>query len=262
VTVVRNAADDLDRTCRSLEPFAGRFTHVVMDGASDDETLVVAGQWAGVLGSEVYSEPDNGPYEAMNKALDLIDPASFVWFMNAGDRIPDSPAFDAVDDWLEHGSGVWCFGKVRMVLPYSSVSRVPQQGAFSRTRYAYSRMHICHQSVVAQSDALRKLGGFSDAYPVFADFNLLLRLSAVAEPSQLDVTLSEYNLGGLSSRHPWRNHLEQAAARRTGLELGGVKLLADYLYLCGCLGSFGLKTAVGHLRRIAGFAGSGRRTVL
>lgn len=248
VTVVHDAADELDRTCRSLEPFVGRFEHLIIDGGSTDDTIDVARRWAAVLGSTVCSEPDRGPYDAMNKALGMIDPDAYVWFVNAGDRIPDNRAVVAVEDWIRSGSGRWCFGAVLMISPERASGYVPRQGDFSTFRYAYSRIHICHQSVIAQCRALVELGGFSSAYPIFADFHLLVRLSRIAQPERLNVILSEYESTGLSSRHPWRNHFEQAAARRDALGLSGLEAVADYAFLAYCLLSFGMKRLVARVR--------------
>lgn len=230
VTVVRNAAADLDRTCESLQSFAGRFQHLIVDGASTDGTVDMANAWAKQLGSTVISEPDDGPYAAMNTALQRLDPEAFVWFMNAGDTVAGVTAFERVEGCVAEPAAEWCFGAVRIFPDDGQRCYIPHQGRFSTLRYAYARMHICHQSVIVRARHLQRLGGFDVRFPVYADFHLLLRLSLASKPRVLTQVLSHVAGGGISSRNPRRNIHEQAVARRNALQLAGIRMLADQIF--------------------------------
>jgi glycosyltransferase involved in cell wall biosynthesis len=69
ITITYNAANELPATMRSVaEQSFTDFEHLIIDGASKDNTLEVAKS----LGTEmmtIYSEPDKGLYDAMNKGL-------------------------------------------------------------------------------------------------------------------------------------------------------------------------------------------------
>ncbi len=91
VTIVRNDTPGLQLTLLSVrEQSFQSFTHVIIDGASDDGT----GQFATLLirhgGTTIFvSEPDRGIYDAMNKGLAMTT-TPWVLFMNAGDRFCSS----------------------------------------------------------------------------------------------------------------------------------------------------------------------------
>jgi glycosyltransferase involved in cell wall biosynthesis len=69
ITVSYNSAATIANTLRSLKPQNhGDCEHIVIDGASKDETLAVVQHERQHL-ARVVSEPDKGIYDAMNKGL-------------------------------------------------------------------------------------------------------------------------------------------------------------------------------------------------
>ena len=77
ITICYNAATTISRTLRSVT--AQTYPHIqylVIDGASKDNTLELVRELAPK--AEVYSEPDKGIYDAMNKVLDRA-PGDYVW---------------------------------------------------------------------------------------------------------------------------------------------------------------------------------------
>ncbi|MDE6342699.1 MAG: glycosyltransferase [Muribaculaceae bacterium] len=91
ITITFNAAETLPLTLKSIaEQTFADFEHLVIDGASTDDTILVARRM-GRPGVRIVSEPDKGLYDAMNKGLRLAK-GSYVLFLNSGDRFhaPDS----------------------------------------------------------------------------------------------------------------------------------------------------------------------------
>lgn len=84
ITITYNASACLAPTMNSVKCQSFRdFEHIIIDGASSDDTLSVARR----LGGEnlrILSEPDSGLYDAMNKGLKLAK-GEYVLFLNAGD---------------------------------------------------------------------------------------------------------------------------------------------------------------------------------
>lgn len=94
ITVTYNAAQTLPATLASVkEQTCGMYEYIVMDGVSTDRTLKLAID-AGIPQARIYSSPDKGIYDAMNKAMDLAT-GQYLIFLNAGDAF-HSP------DTLEH----------------------------------------------------------------------------------------------------------------------------------------------------------------
>lgn len=94
ITVTYNAADTLPATLASVkEQTCGMYEYIVMDGVSTDRTLKLAID-AGIPRARIYSSPDKGLYDAMNKAMALAT-GQYLIFLNSGDAF-HSP------DTLEH----------------------------------------------------------------------------------------------------------------------------------------------------------------
>ncbi len=89
ITVTYNAAEVLPPTLQSIkEQTFTDFEHLVIDGASRDNTLDVARN-AGIEQMVIHSEPDKGLYDAMNKSIARAR-GEFLIFLNAGDSFASS----------------------------------------------------------------------------------------------------------------------------------------------------------------------------
>ena len=89
ITITFNAEGCLRTTLQSVASQTERsFEHLIIDGASTDETLSVARKY-GVSGLRIISEPDDGLYYAMNKGLHAAR-GEYVIFLNAGDAFTAS----------------------------------------------------------------------------------------------------------------------------------------------------------------------------
>lgn len=88
ITVCYNAATTIASTLRSVTAQTyPHIEHIVIDGASTDSTLELVKQLAPT--AQLYSEPDRGIYDAMNKGLDRAT-GDYLWYMNAGDALPSA----------------------------------------------------------------------------------------------------------------------------------------------------------------------------
>lgn len=98
-TVTYNAAALMERTIASVEEQNYRHVeHIIVDGNSEDSTLELIHHYqernsVADIRHEIacLSEPDNGLYDAMNKAIDMAT-GHYIVFLNAGDRFhsPDT----------------------------------------------------------------------------------------------------------------------------------------------------------------------------
>lgn len=108
ITVVRNNLVGIKRTVRSLIAQIDQgFEYVVIDGGSSDGTLEFLQTVQRV--NKLVSEPDDGLYYAMNKALS-ISSGCYVYFLNAGDELLTADITQKVCRLLKsaHGAVVCC----------------------------------------------------------------------------------------------------------------------------------------------------------
>src|SRR6185295_16053283 len=82
VTVVRNGARTLRDCLRSVKSQTLAAEHLVIDGASSDETVSILEEEG--YGGRYVSEPDEGMYQAMNKGLAAAQ-GDVVGFLHSDD---------------------------------------------------------------------------------------------------------------------------------------------------------------------------------
>lgn len=86
ITITFNAAGNLVPTMDSVSSQSFRnFEHIIIDGASTDNTLGIARSYPGV---RILSEKDRGLYDAMNKGINMAR-GRYLLFLNAGDAFHD-----------------------------------------------------------------------------------------------------------------------------------------------------------------------------
>jgi glycosyltransferase involved in cell wall biosynthesis len=84
VTVVFNGVAEIERTIEStLVQTYPQLEYIVVDGGSNDGTQEAIEPYRSRLAAFV-SEPDDGVYDAMNKAIDLAS-GEYLLYMNSGD---------------------------------------------------------------------------------------------------------------------------------------------------------------------------------
>ena len=99
-TVTYNAESMLEPTLHSVEEQTHRnVEHLIVDGNSSDNTLELVREYLERNGAEaerheiiLVSEPDEGLYDAMNKALQKAT-GHYIVYMNAGDTFHSAEYF-------------------------------------------------------------------------------------------------------------------------------------------------------------------------
>ena len=98
ITVTYNAASVLKRTLDSVKAQSWQqIEHLIIDGASKDETISMAETYKAQCPYEVVilSEPDKGLYDAMNKGLRLAT-GDYLVFLNAGDTLHAADTLETI----------------------------------------------------------------------------------------------------------------------------------------------------------------------
>ena len=86
ITICYNAQSTISRTLESIQAQTYiDLEYLVIDGASRDATLELVSRLA--PRARVFSERDQGIYDAMNKGLKHAT-GDYVWYINAGDALP------------------------------------------------------------------------------------------------------------------------------------------------------------------------------
>lgn len=102
ITVCFNAALCIEETIKSvINQKYNDFEYIIVDGKSTDGTIQIIEKYQSNI-SKWISEPDNGIYNAMNKAVKMAN-GEYCIFMNAGDMFLNPLVLKQVSLFLEDG---------------------------------------------------------------------------------------------------------------------------------------------------------------
>lgn len=227
-TVCYNAGHLIGRTIKSVEQQDYKAVeHIIIDGNSQDETLAQIHfyQQRNSLSANQHdivcrSEPDQGIYDAMNKALRLAT-GDYILYLNAGDKFHSTDVLSRLDAMTEKTGS-------RKQLPaviYGDTDIVDRDGNFIRHRRLApperlswtsfkQGMLVCHQAFFVRIDIARKFSYDFEQYRLSADFDWCIRIMKEAARLKLPLTnahliVADYLEGGTSKQHHKDSLLER-----------------------------------------------------
>ena len=117
ITVTYNAAATIEATLLSVRQQTYRhFEHLIIDGASKDNTLYIIYKYKDDT-IKVFSEPDKGLYDAMNKGIRMAS-CDYLCFLNAGDTFHEVDTLEKIANTISttpHGLPSILYGETAIV---------------------------------------------------------------------------------------------------------------------------------------------------
>ncbi|MGJ8633863.1 MAG: glycosyltransferase [Luteolibacter sp.] len=214
VTVVRNAKEEFLETMASVvsQDFSN-FETVVVDGGSTDGTLDEIRKLDELIDCWV-SENDDGPYDAMNKAVDLAH-GEFVIFMNAGDQFCNKGSLRLLVEGAPDNAD-FIYGH-HIYLTADGIEEVHRAGDFTAISKGLKDGELPqnwlgkvpgHQVTLTRTKLLQE-HRFDTDFKIAADHELLCRMAKQGGKfHNANVIAAVYVAGGLSSRNLLRCILE------------------------------------------------------
>jgi glycosyltransferase len=174
--------------------------HVVIDGASKDDTVFVARQTLGE-GDVLVSEPDRGIYDALNKGIDHAS-GDVVGFLHSDDLLAHDEVLTKVAACFEDPLVGAVYGDLQYVNAADTgrVIRHWTSGDFSFTKLRRGWMPP-HPTFFMRRALYRELGGFDLSYRISGDYDALLRYlgSEKVKVTYLPEVLVKMRIGGASN---------------------------------------------------------------
>lgn len=152
ITVTYNAASVLPPTLKSVGEQSFRdFEYLVIDGASADDTLKLVDN-AGIPTTKVWSEPDKGLYDAMNKAIDRAN-GDYLIFLNAGDTFATPESLAQIAACAQDKPDV-IYGQTQLVDNERKVVGMRHLTAPRQLDWKSFKngMLVCHQAFIARRE--------------------------------------------------------------------------------------------------------------
>lgn len=171
ITVCKDSALHIERAIKSvLEQTYTNRQYIIIDGNSKDSTLEIVNTYRPHIDT-VLSEEDTGIYNAMNKALRLVN-GDVVYFLNSDDFLFDNGVFSEIAEEFEknnqnmilHGNVVMNFDGKNEIVRYDKISR----------KYFYKHT-ICHQALFIKKKLFDIIGSYNEKYPIHADTDWLMK---------------------------------------------------------------------------------------
>lgn len=216
ITICYNAEATIAPTLRSLaEQSDQSFEYLVIDGDSQDKTLSLVQTL--YPRATVYSEPDHGLYDAMNKGLRHAT-GTYIWYLNAGDTLRTPDTVRTVCAALETHQPDLLYGDTMIVNgTYQDLHPRRLRPPHRLTQRAFANgMLICHQAFIPR----RKLAPLYDLrYRYSADYDWSIKIiDAIQSQYRIDDYLVNYLNEGVTTRNHRASLLERLRimARRYG----------------------------------------------
>ena len=200
ITVTWNAAGVIKPTLQSVsEQTCANYEYLIIDGASSDDTLTLVRE-ANISGTRIFSEPDKGLYDAMNKGIDRAL-GKYLIFLNAGDAFAQPTTLAELAMLAESDAGV-LYGQTRLVdADRRVVGRRHLTAPQHLTADSFKQgMLVCHQAFVARRDIVPH---YDLKYRYSADYDWCIRVLKQS-PSNVyagDAPIISFLTDGLTSKY-------------------------------------------------------------
>ncbi|MEA5510384.1 glycosyltransferase [Crocosphaera sp. UHCC 0190] len=202
ITVCKNAEKFIDKAIQSVvNQTYSNIEYIIIDGSSQDSTIEIIEKYLGKV-SKFISEPDQGIYSAMNKAI-RYSTGDFLCFLNADDYFVDNNVITDVANYVsENTSCDFIYGDLEVRYPSGRLICVNPP---SPENVLDELVCGClpHQASFSKADLFfSTIGFFNENYKISSDYEWFLRLTQdeTVKLSYYPRLISSYYFGGVSSQ--------------------------------------------------------------
>ncbi len=228
ITITYNAADTLPLTMESVgEQTFKDFEHIVIDGASTDDTITIARKM-GTPALRIVSEKDKGLYDAMNKGIKFAR-GRYLLFLNSGDKFHAADTLKAYAEAIESKNPDIIYGDTDIVdieghrigPRHLSAPEILTVDSFS------NGMLICHQAFMVRRDIAPL---YDTDYRFSADYDWCIRCikaSRAGDRVNLRRVTIDYLSDGMTEKNKKASLMERF--KIMSAHYGAMKAIASHL---------------------------------
>lgn len=222
ITACFNSEATIRDTINSvLDQSYNDFEHIIIDGCSDDDTLMIIRE----MQHEkliVVSEQDHGLYDAMNKGV-YIATGDVICFLNSDDFYENSRVLESVKSRFTDCTDI-VYGNVLCVKKDDS-SLVTRRIALKSFKAFFMKFGWMppHPGTFVRRRVFDDCGNFNLAFEVAADYEFFIRAIYVRSSllAHLDVDVVKMREGGVSNRGI-HSYLQNTSEIERALKLNGI----------------------------------------
>jgi len=201
VTVVYNGAINIEETILSvINQDYKNIQFIIIDGGSKDNTIEVVNKYIEKVDIFI-SEPDNGIYDAMNKALPLCK-GEWINFMNVGDIFYENNTLSKIFNSYRDDSEI-IYGNHQVIYPEKLINKYP-----TSLQNIWKGMPMQHQSIFVKKVIFQKFN-FNLKYKFAADYDLIFHsFINGAKFTYINENISKVTANGFSESNSISTYLE------------------------------------------------------
>lgn len=211
ITVTYNAAATIEATLLSVRQQTYRhFEHLIIDGASKDNTLYIIYKYKDNT-IKVFSEPDKGLYDAMNKGIRMAS-CDYLCFLNAGDTFHEVDTLEKIANTISttpHGLPSILYGETAIVNAERQFLHMRRHKAPDVLTWKSFQqgMLVCHQAFLVKRTMAEP---YNLQYKYSSDFDWCIRMMKKADViSNTHLILIDYLDEGMTTRHHKESLIER-----------------------------------------------------
>lgn len=216
ITATYNSSQTVADTLKSVQRQGyPDIEHIIVDGASRDNTLDIVRQFPHV--TTLVSEKDNGIYDAMNKGIALAK-GDVIGILNSDDIYTNEQVISKVMKAFEDSAIDAVYGDLQYVSQFdlNKVTRTWRTGNYTRRKFYFGWMPP-HPSFFVRKTVYEKIGVFNCSLRSSADYEFMLRalLKYDYKAHYIPEVLVKMRIGGMSNvslKHRWRANREDREA--------------------------------------------------
>lgn len=209
ITVNYNNCRGLEKTLKSVfEQKFRNYEHIVVDGASDDDSKEVLLKYQEYLSFWV-SEADNGIYHAMNKGIKAAK-GEYLLFLNSGDYLYNNRVFERVYKDLS-GCDIHIGAQLNLSSNSYDITYAPKPESLT-TLFFYDGT-INHQSTFIKKNLFEKYGLYDENLRIVSDWKFFFKVICL-EDCNVTTTkdiISCFEPGGISRTNEELRQIERKA---------------------------------------------------
>lgn len=184
-----------------------KIEHIVIDGGSTDGTLDFLHPYEEKGWIKVYSEADNGIYDAFNKGIKQAT-GEYVCFVNSDDYLSNPQGLSVSLKYLRNSQADFSYSPIS----YEKDGKEAFSDALTLDfRNIFYRMPCSHQGMVFKRSLYDKIGNHDQIYVISADYDFILR-AVLHEASFVKVPMqyAVFSIEGYTGNHIDQLEREQA----------------------------------------------------
>jgi len=229
ISVVVAVYDGAQTIKRCLDSVLGQtgvtYELIVIDGGSSDGTVDILGTYE-KSAVKWISEPDQGIYNAWNKAL-KIAAGEWICFIGSDDVWACSNSLSKLEKLAKFPEINLVSGRNRMINSAGQLGR--SYGDAWNFREMKTKMTIAHVGTLHHRTLFEKYGLFDESYRIVGDYEFLLRSGPSIRGAYLAEEVILMGSEGISRLRPWLMFTERRRALCESLNAGIIYGWAFYI---------------------------------